>query len=283
MWEDIHSGLYYLSNYTQCLTTFRARSDLHYTFINGYIQARNRILANILGVERPSGTQAVSHGTGERTQENDLTNVKIQSARKRLHVAQRSLNTCELTIQHGNPILTCGYPSLMLYSQIMIGWHRKYNFKAKKQKVSDTTGDLELEESVRTISALFSQNGGVATRPLEASAPGEPLEARVASISAEIAAAIAQASSRALDEDEDEMEEEEGVDDDDGWCSGHEIRRPETIVPNTSGIRGSGSDDSGKGFVGVEDNDEDSDTFPIPLRTRKGKEPVSLVGIKRKR
>jgi hypothetical protein len=172
----------------------------------------------------------------------------------------------------------------MLHSQILIGCFRKYNFKAKKQKVSDTTEDLELEESVRTISALFSQTGGVATRPLAVSMPGEPLEARVASISAEIAAAIAQASSRALDEDEDEMEEEEGVDDDDGWCSGHEIGRPESIVPNTSGIRGSGNDDNGgKGIAGVEENDEDSDTFPIPLRTRKGKEPVSLVGIKRKR
>lgn len=160
----------------------------------------------------------------------------------------------------------------------------KYNFKAKKQKVSDPTEDLELEESVRTISALFSQTGGVVTRPLAAGAPGEPLEARVASISAEIAAAIAQASSRALDEDEDEMEEEEGVEDEDGWCSGHEIMRPESIVPNTSGIRGSGNDDNGgKVIAGVEDNDEDSDTFPIPLRTRKGKEPVSLIGIKRKR
>lgn len=171
----------------------------------------------------------------------------------------------------------------MSCSQILIGRCRKYNFKAKKQKVSDTTEDLELEESVRTISALFSQTGSVVTRPLEASVPGEPLEARVASISAEIAAAIAQASSRALDEDEDEMEEEEGVDDDDGWCSGHEIGIPESIVPNTSGIRGSGDDNGGKGIPGVEDNDEDSDTFPIPLRTRKGKEPVSLVGIKRKR
>ncbi|KAG0707748.1 hypothetical protein DFH29DRAFT_595901 [Suillus ampliporus] len=160
----------------------------------------------------------------------------------------------------------------------------KYNFKAKKQKVAETAGDLELEESVRTISALFSQTGGVTARPLETGAPGEPLEATVASISAEIAAAIAQASSRALDEDEDEMEEEEGVDDDDGWCSGHEIGRPESIVPNTSGIRGGGDGDGGGGKgICVEDNDEDSDTFPIPLRTRKGKEPVSLVGIKRKR
>jgi len=173
----------------------------------------------------------------------------------------------------------------MLYSRALIGWCRKYNFKAKKQKVSDTVDDLELEESVRTISALFSQTGGVIARPLETGGPGEPLEARVASISAEIAAAIAQASSRALDEDEDEMEEEEGVDEDDGWCSGHEIGRPESIVPNTSGIRGGGDGDrgGGKGAGGVEDDDEDSDTFPIPLRTRKGKEPVSLLGIKRKR
>jgi hypothetical protein len=86
-------------------------SDLHYTFINGYIPARNRILANIQGVENPLGTLAVSHGTAERIQENDPTSAKIQSARKHSRVARRSLNICELTIQHGNQILTCGYPS----------------------------------------------------------------------------------------------------------------------------------------------------------------------------
>ncbi|OJA19052.1 hypothetical protein AZE42_06314 [Rhizopogon vesiculosus] len=163
----------------------------------------------------------------------------------------------------------------------------KYNFKAKKQKVSDTGDVLELQESVRTISALFSQRGGGRARPLQAGGLDEPLEARVASISAEIAAAIAQASSRTLDEDEDEMEEEEGIDDDDGWYSGHEIGRTESIVPNTSGIRGGGDGDGGggggKGVGGVEDDDEDSDTFPIPLRTRKGKEPGSVAGNKRKR
>ncbi|KIJ69393.1 hypothetical protein HYDPIDRAFT_105995 [Hydnomerulius pinastri MD-312] len=176
----------------------------------------------------------------------------------------------------------------------------KYNFKAKKQKVSDDVDDLELEESVRTISALFSQAGGangITPRSTEGSGPDDPLEARVASISAEIAAAIAQASSRALDADEDEIEEEEGVDEEDGegWGSGsgHEIGGPESIVPNTSGIRGDGGGGEsgctggggvgGKGFGSVEEEDEDSDTFPIPLRTRKGKEPVSLIGIKRKR
>ncbi|KAH7889691.1 hypothetical protein F5I97DRAFT_1996308 [Phlebopus sp. FC_14] len=177
----------------------------------------------------------------------------------------------------------------------------KYNFKAKKQKVSGDVDDLDLEESVRTISALFSQTGGangVALRPTEGDGMEEPLEARVASISAEIAAAIAQASSRALDVDEEEVEDEEdeGIEEDgEGWGSGsgHEIGGPESIVPNTSGIRGEGGGGEsscvqgggfgGKGIGGVEEEDEDSDTFPVPLRTRKGKEPVSLVGIKRKR
>ncbi|KAF9246516.1 hypothetical protein BU15DRAFT_40396 [Melanogaster broomeanus] len=166
----------------------------------------------------------------------------------------------------------------------------KYSFKAKKQKVSCETDDLELEESVRTISALFSQAGGtngMAPRSTEGSGTDEPLEARVASISAEIAAAIAQASSRVLEADDDEVEEEEGVEEDDGegWSSGsgHEIGGAESIVPNTSGIRGNGGGGESGCAGGVEEDDEDSDTFPIPLRTRKGKEPVSLIGLKRKR
>ncbi|KAF9227922.1 hypothetical protein BS17DRAFT_746886 [Gyrodon lividus] len=167
----------------------------------------------------------------------------------------------------------------------------KYSFKAKKQKVSDEADDLELEESVRTISALFSQAGGangIAPQSTEGSGSDEPLEARVASISAEIAAAIAQASSRALDADDDEIEEgDEGDGEDWSTGSGHEIGGAESIVPNTSGIRGDGDGDGdsvgGKGIGRVEEDEEDSDTFPIPLRTRKGKEPVSLIGIKRKR
>lgn len=146
---------------------------------------------------------------------------------------------------------------------------RKYSFKVKKQKVSDDTVDLALEESVRTISALFSQT---VPRSAECSGSDEPLESRVASISAEIAAAIAQASSRGLD-GEDEAEEDE-IDDEDGegWSgSGNEM-----VMANTSGIRDSGD-------KGVVEDDEDSDTFPIPLRTRKGKDSAAVVGTKRKR
>jgi hypothetical protein len=130
----IHTGERpFICNYSGCGKTFiqvrvyrftrstflsaHGHSDLHYTFINGYIPARNHILANIQGVEKPLGTPAVSHGTAERIQENDRTSAKIQSARKHSHVARRSLNICELTIQHGNQILTCGYSSRTLFHE----------------------------------------------------------------------------------------------------------------------------------------------------------------------
>lgn len=145
----------------------------------------------------------------------------------------------------------------------------------------DEGSDVELEESVRTISALFSQTAGgshIAPRSAERSGSDEPLERRVASISAEIAAAIAQASSHALDGEDDVGEEDE---DGERWTadSGTEIGMAEGIVPKTSGIRG----EAGKDVDFMDDDDEDSDTFPIPLRTRKGKDPASIVGMKRKR
>lgn len=103
------------------------------------------------------------------------------------------------------------------------------------------------------------------------------LEVRVASISAEIAAAIAKVRSRAYTGDEDE-------DDDEQSGSGQEVDGPEITGPNTSGIRG-----LGRGDTRVERNvrrsaeeDDDSDAFPVPLRTRKGKESP-VAGMKRKR
>lgn len=150
--------------------------------------------------------------------------------------------------------------------------YRKYNFKGKKRKLTEDDEDRELAESVRTISALFQ-----AGNPLAGSNPDEPLEMRVASISAEIAAAIAQAQSRAY-EDEEEEEEESG--------SGPEMGGVESIGPNTSGIRSEGvanllreGDKQKTGGPG--DDGEDSDAFPAPLRARK---QLALTGnLKRKR
>lgn len=106
----------------------------------------------------------------------------------------------------------------------------------------------------------------------------EPLEVRVASISAEIAAAIAQAQSRVYEDDEDD-------DDDEQSGSGQEMDGPEIIGPNTSGIRGLGIGDTRTvdkdGRILVEE-DDDSDAFPVPLRTRKGKDSP-VTGTKRKR
>ncbi len=142
---------------------------------------------------------------------------------------------------------------------------RKYNFKGKKRKLTDDDEDRELAESVRTISALFQAGNSI---------PDEPLEMRVASISAEIAAAIAQVQSRAY---EDEEEEESG--------SGQEVGGIETIGPNTSGIRGEGATfltETGdlQSFSEPGDDGEDSDAFPAPLHTRK---QLALSGNKRKR
>ncbi|KAG6890694.1 hypothetical protein C0995_005067 [Termitomyces sp. Mi166 len=151
----------------------------------------------------------------------------------------------------------------------------KYNFKGKKRKVNeddDDDDDEDLAESVRTISALFQAGNDMPSASVDQS-----LEVRVASISAEIAAAIAKAQSRPYTGDEDE-------DDDEQSGSGQEIDGPEIIGPNTSGIRG-----LGRGDTRVErddrrlvEEDDDSDAFPIPLRTRKGKDSP-VAGMKRKR
>jgi hypothetical protein len=265
-----------------------------FTYINEYTQARNHTLANIRVVARHLVTLVASRGIAARIQESAHISAKTQSVKRRLPAERRSRSTCERTIRHGSPIRRCKCPDSARLIIVLIHRSRKYNFKAKKQKVFDETADIELEESVRTISALFSQTTNAnhtASGSAECSGSDEPLGSRVASISAEIAAAIAQASSQALDgEDEDGVEEEDG----EGWGagSGSDMGMAESIVPNTSGIRGDGGGrERGctrgngvgrKGIGCVEEDDEDSDTFPIPLRTRKGKD-ASVVGMKRKR
>jgi hypothetical protein len=159
-------------------------------------------------------------------------------------------------------------------------YSRKYNFKTKRRRLGEGEDDHRvLEESVRTISALFQGEDAVLPSRAADSANDQSLEVRVASISAELAAAIAQAQSRVYDDEDDEDEE-----DDSG--SGQEMSNRETIGPNTSGIRGlgHGEREPGKDSVDGED-DSDSDAFPMPLRHRKGKDPdeTALAGAKRKR
>ena len=144
----------------------------------------------------------------------------------------------------------------------------RYNFKGKKRKIEDDD-DHELAESVRTISALFQGGNGTVLEDVQTA---ESLEVRVASISAEIAAAIAHAQSRVYEEEEEEDEIDE-LEDDSGAESGK-------LGPNTSGIRGEdGPVSRGR------DDDDDSDTFPMPLRARsvKSRDTIAVAGAKRKR
>ena len=129
--------------------------------------------------------------------------------------------------------------------------------------MSEEEDERELAESVRTISALF-QSGNNAS--LDLPSTDEALEVRVASISAEIAAAIAQAQSRGFAEVDEEDEES-------GSGSGQEIGALGLIGPNTSDVRG---EDEG-GRKGSEE--DDSDTLSASLRTR----GVPVSGTKRKR
>jgi hypothetical protein len=108
-------------------------------------------------------------------------------------------------------------------------------------------GNIELEKSVREISAIFQGGGSLDV----------PLDAQMATISAELAAALSQ--SRA-----GKYEEEEESDDGAGEAG--------VLGPNTSGIRSL-----------REEEEEDSDTFPVPLRPRRTKDPVVIIGAKRKR
>ena len=196
-----------------------------------------------------------------------------------------------------------------------IATRSKYSFKAKRPKLVNTTKDeQDLEASVRTLSALLSQ-GHPNIMPPHAVGPGEAsLEERVAAtLSAELAAAIVQqqhqqgagtgrARGRGLyDEGELEPEpEEEDELDDEPYESGPESGPPayrsgssraESPVESPGAGMGTGTGTGEKTLLGPGGEVQvmiveglDGEEFPITLRARKGKEPVSVVsGVKRKR
>ncbi|KAH9901593.1 hypothetical protein C8Q73DRAFT_636074 [Cubamyces lactineus] len=186
----------------------------------------------------------------------------------------------------------------------------KYSFKAKRPKLADSNAaDQDLEASVRTLSALLSQ-GNSNLIPGGGPTAGEAiLEDRMAAtLSAEIAAALVQQDSRLArsghvdlygegdPEDDDELEEDQydsGPDRGPPECG---IRDGQSLAVNRGGplvdLASDGRGHAGKTGTGKEVQvmiveglaDE---AFPIPLRTRKGKEPVGTAlvssGLKRKR
>lgn len=237
---------------------------------------KDRIPVNIQVAVKHLETLAALHGIGERTRGNGPTSAKILVAKRHLRDGRPLRLICELTTLVGNQIPIC---ECLLTDNIRLSFNisfcRRYSYKSKRRKIGDDDDDdQELEESVRTITALFGQNREARTPPDSGSSEEQPLEARVASISAEIAAALVQAQSRVYEDEEDDEDDDE---------YGLEVDGPETIGPNTSGIRGDDGLRDGTRILEVEDDDDDSDAFPVPLRTRKGKESFGLVGTKRKR
>ena len=155
---------------------------------------------------------------------------------------------------------------------------RKYSFKAKKAKL-DTQAELTLEEA-RAVTALLQAHpdsgggegsaggGGTMHPPLE--------EHLVATISAEIAAALAKAHARIYEDEEDGEDEESGSED--------------GADPNISGVRGEDGEERRRGgeLAGptaalLGGDGEEEEEFPVPLRPRRGKEPAGVAGMKRKR
>lgn len=193
----------------------------------------------------------------------------------------------------------------------------KYSFKAKRPKLVSTTKDeQDLEASVRTLSALLSQ-GHPNIMSAHAAVPGEAsLEERVAAtLSAELAAAIVQqqqqgagigrASRRGVydaGELEPEGEEEDELDEE-PYESGPEhgppayrssssrAESPVAVEATVQSSLGMGTGPGEKTLLGPGGEVQvmiveglDGEEFPITLRARKGKEPVSVVsGVKRKR
>ena len=140
----------------------------------------------------------------------------------------------------------------------------KYDFKPKKRKRNEdgnhegSSEDDDLEESVRTISALLrSAEGDVGVLPPHILAQGvdndctpvdgdRDLASRVANITARIMADV-------MAEEAEEEEVDELVD---------ELEGDGEMVMGGGGVEG---DIELKGW----DEDDDSDAFPVPLRPRK--------------
>jgi len=130
--------------------------------------------------------------------------------------------------------------------------------------------------STSSAHASGSGLGGYATE--------DPLEARVANISMEIAAAIAQA--QAEDRAQEPEESDDGLEseevDDTGTGRTRRVRSGKDTADTRAGQDIEGGEEDAEGELDEDPGEgEDEEEFPSPLRGRKGKEPAA--GYKRKR
>ncbi|KAI9057875.1 hypothetical protein FKP32DRAFT_1597836 [Trametes sanguinea] len=176
----------------------------------------------------------------------------------------------------------------------------KYSFKAKRPKLSNSnTVDQDLEVSVRTLSALLGQGN---TNIISTGPTGGLEDRMAATLTAEIAAALAQqgpglAKGGHVDLYGDGEADEDEDGEEDAYESGPERGPPECGIRDGQSLGASKEArvdvsserraQTGKEVQVMIVDGLDDEAFPIPLRTRKGKEPVGTAlvssGLKRKR
>jgi len=159
--------------------------------------------------------------------------------------------------------------------------HSKYDFKPKKRKRSEADNhegssddDDDLEESVRTISALLqAAEGSVAILPQRILSIGvsnirTPLDQDIADdddreLASRVANINAQIISHTMAEDGEEEEVDELVDELEGDGEEEERRGGRKCVREVVEVKGW-------------DEGDDNDAFSVPLRPRKGREEVTV-------
>jgi hypothetical protein len=154
--------------------------------------------------------------------------------------------------------------------------HSKYDFKPKKRKRSEaddhegSSDDDDLEESVRTISALLQgTEGSVAILPQRILSIGvsnirTPLDRDIADdddreLTSRVANINAQIIAHTMAEDGEEEEVDELVDELEGDGEEEERRGGRKCVREVVEVKGW-------------DEGDDNDAFSVPLRPRKGRE-----------
>jgi hypothetical protein len=150
---------------------------------------------------------------------------------------------------------------------------RRYNFKSTKKQKLDTDEDEEedgdIEESVKTITAMLKVNDGIPSS-LELRNYGDPLKKLVAAI------AHVNTSSTPIVYYEHEGNHVNSDEDD------SESTSPETCQ-QTSIVSASSEGDSSPPSITPDVPSGDISAFSVPLRMRKVRDPVAGIGLKRKR
>lgn len=237
-------------------------------------------------------------------------------------LAARTLSlTCRFMVPDGNLTLKCVFDVYLLIGNLAHPRGRKYSFKDKADK-SIENDDHVLVESIRMFKNILagnappptsSTNAASSTRHSSGSAidGSDPLASQIATISANIAAAIVQMHNQDENDDEDDEDEEddddesdnENAEDEEGLADGGQYGQHPVQTLQVSGVRYEQPPQSRMSmpspipspvfsqhpeytiFQNQPRNPltDDSDGFPAPLRERKRKTSTQMDGYTKRK